>query len=124
MAEVTVLVVDDEPAVLQFVCHALSGYGYRALPAPDGLQARDIVEKAGPAIDLLLSDVMMPGMRGPELAREIALLSPSTRVLFMSGNAGLAELPDGAHFIEKPFTLRALAAKVEQVLRGAAPAGQ
>ena len=124
MAALTVLVVDDEPAVLQVVCHALSGYGYQAIPASDAGQALNIVKNAGRAIDLVLSDVMMPGMRGPELAREILRLSPSTSVLFMSGNAGLAELPAGANFIEKPFTLRTLSARVEKVLRGPAPAGQ
>jgi two-component system cell cycle sensor histidine kinase/response regulator CckA len=117
-AAATVLVVDDEPAVLQFVCHALRCYGYEALPASDGRQALDIISRFERPIDLVLSDVAMPGIRGPDLARRIARLSPSTSVLFMSGNVGLGELPAGSHFIEKPFTLRTLYAKVDQALHG------
>jgi len=118
MAAPTVLVVDDEPSVLQLICHALGTYGYTALAAADARQALEIVKNAGPTINLMLSDVAMPGIRGPELAREIKRLSPSILVVFMSGNAGLAELPTGAAFIEKPFTLQALSAVLEQALHG------
>ena len=76
------------------------------------------MKNAGPTINLMLSDVVMPGIRGPELAREIKRLSPATLVVFMSGNAGLAELPTGAPFIEKPFTLQALSAVLEHALHG------
>ena len=120
MSAPTVLVVDDEPSVLQFVCRALSAYGYTALAAGDSKQALDIVKKAGPTIDLMLSDVAMPEIRGPELAGEIKRISPSISVVFMSGNAGRAELPTGVPFIEKPFTLQSLSTTLEQVLQGLA----
>jgi two-component system, cell cycle sensor histidine kinase and response regulator CckA len=117
MATATVLVVDDEPAVLQFICHALDAYGYKAVPAADARQALEAVRNAGPVFDLVLSDVVMPGMHGPELAREIKRLSPATSILLMSGNAGLAELPAGSAFLEKPFALQALLDSVERALR-------
>ena len=115
----TVLVVDDEPSVLQFICDALGACGYTTLAAANARQALEILKRPGRTIDVVLSDVVMPDVRGPELAREIQRISPSIPVVFMSGNAGRAELPSGADFLEKPFTLQALSTMLEQALSGA-----
>jgi two-component system, cell cycle sensor histidine kinase and response regulator CckA len=95
---------------------ALRHHGYEALNAAGPSAALEIVRAAAIPIDLLLSDVVMPEMRGPELAREISRLSPSTGVVFMSGYAPPEGLPEGAEFLSKPFTLAQLAEKVGRAL--------
>ena len=117
----TVLVVEDEEPVRHIARVALESRGYHVVAAasgPEGLAMADDVE-----IDLLLTDVVMPGMSGREVATALLAKYPSVRVLFMSGyfddahvRAQLAEAQ--ASVLQKPFTPRALAAKVRQVLDG------
>lgn len=116
----TVLLVEDEHAVRAFVRAALEPYGYRVLEAGDGAQALALCEERRGAIHLLLTDVVMPSMDGPALARRLALLHPETKVLYISGYPDSAlthrsfALGDG--FLEKPFTPDALRRKVREVL--------
>jgi two-component system cell cycle sensor histidine kinase/response regulator CckA len=111
-----VLVVDDEQFILDLVGRALSRSGYDVATASDANQALAEVARA-PGFDLLLSDIVMPGMCGPELVREIARSYPSTAVLLMSAYAPKPDfLPPYVCFIGKPFLMKDLLAMVEKAL--------
>jgi signal transduction histidine kinase/CheY-like chemotaxis protein len=91
----TVLVVEDEPAVLSLSCRALEAQGYVVLSATDAEAAERIVERHGGTIHLLLTDVVMPGLSGRELADRLAAKRPGIRVLYMSGYPGDAVVQQG-----------------------------
>jgi PAS domain S-box-containing protein len=104
-----ILVVEDDAAVREVTRRALQGAGYRVLEAGDGRQALEVLSRANPPVSLVLTDVVMPGMSGRDLAARVAALFPGTPVLFTSGytdseivRRGL--LDPGAAFIQKPFT--------------------
>ncbi len=117
----TILLVEDEDAVRVFSARALRNKGYQVLEAKNGEAALQQIESDGASIDLLITDVVMPQMDGPTLARHVRDLRPDMRVIFISGYAEdrLGEI-DGvkiAHFLPKPFSLKQLAAKVKDVIR-------
>ena len=121
--EETVLLVEDEDTVRDLCSRTLGGLGYQVMHARSGAEA---VAAAGRAdrIDLLLTDVVMPGMSGKELATQLVLHHPKMKVLFMSGYTDNAivhhgVLDEGVSFIGKPFTPSALARKVRQVIEKA-----
>ncbi|MBL0277187.1 MAG: response regulator [Anaeromyxobacter sp.] len=121
-----VLLVEDEPQVRALAARALAERGYQVLTAGDGEEALRVLEAAGGAVDLLLTDVIMPRMGGVELAARLADRTPGQAILFMSGyvdRAALAQgdLPEGAPILLKPFTPAALAGRVRQVLDRTAP---
>ncbi|MDQ3067765.1 MAG: PAS domain S-box protein [Actinomycetota bacterium] len=114
-----VLIAEDEETIRRLVSEVLSRNGYTVYAAATGDEALLLLEEHGDTIDLLLTDVMMPGMSGPDLARAAALLHPSLRVLYTSGYTSepdeAFEDPD-VEFIGKPFSPQALVAKVRDVL--------
>ena len=117
-----VLVVEDEPAVRQMASRALSEFGYNVLEAKDGGEALELLSRAESRVRLIVADVVMPGMDGPELARKALTLRPGLPVLFMSGytddevvRRGL--LDAGQPFLQKPFTPEALGEQVAGMLR-------
>jgi len=117
----TVLVVEDEPAVLTLSRRALEAHGYVVLAATDAAAAMRIVERHGGTIHLLVTDVVMPGLSGRELADRLTSRRPGIRVLYMSGYPGDAvvqhgALPLGSAFLQKPFSADGLARKVRDVL--------
>ncbi|BAI71850.1 two-component hybrid sensor and regulator [Azospirillum sp. B510] len=117
----TILLVEDEDAVRVFSARALRNKGYQVLEAKNGEAALQQIEANGASIDLLITDVVMPQMDGPTLARHVHELRPEMRVIFISGYAEdrLGEI-DGvevAHFLPKPFSLKQLASKVKEVIR-------
>jgi PAS domain S-box-containing protein len=117
----TVLLVEDEDAVLNLVRDVLQERGYRVLPARHPDEAIQIVERHDGPIDLLLTDVVMPGMSGPAVAQRLQPLHPEMRVLYISGypdeTLGRQNvLAPGEQFLEKPFTPRVLALKVREIL--------
>ncbi|MGQ9645605.1 MAG: PAS domain S-box protein [Thermodesulfobacteriota bacterium] len=118
----TILEVEDEIEVRKLVAQVLTNQGYTVLEASDGKEALKVVrENAGKKIDLLLTDVVMPGMSGRELAEALGLRHPKMKVLYMSGYTDDAivhhgVLEEGINYIQKPFTLDALARKVREVL--------
>jgi len=117
----TVLVVEDEPAVLTLSRRALEAQGYVVLAASDPVAALRVVERHGGTIHLLLTDVVMPGLSGRELADRLTAQRPGIRVLYMSGYPGDAvvqrgTLPAGSAFLQKPFSPDGLARKVRDVL--------
>lgn len=117
-----VLLVEDEPAVRLITARALREYGYGVVEASGGHQALEIVERSNGPINLLITDVILAGMDGPELARRAAELAPELPVLFISGytdaeivRRGL--LQEGQPFLQKPFTPEALASQVTELLK-------
>src|SRR6266516_1021061 len=117
----TVLVVEDEPAVLTLSRRALETQGYVVLAASDATAALRIVERHGGTIHLLVTDGVMLGLSGRELADKLAARRPGIRVLYMSGYPGDAvvehgSLPAGSAFLQKPFSPDSLARKVRDVL--------
>ncbi|MGF1639335.1 MAG: ATP-binding protein [Rhodospirillales bacterium] len=119
----TVLLVEDEDAVRLFAARALRDNGYRVLEAADGECALDVVSGGGEAIDLIVSDIVMPGMDGQTLVRLIRHELTAVKVILMSGYAeeGLAsDCRDdpSIRFLPKPFTLAELAGTVKEMLDG------
>jgi two-component system cell cycle sensor histidine kinase/response regulator CckA len=117
----TVLAVEDEEMVRNIVLKSLTKYGYKVLAAPDGEEALRICKGHEGPIHLILTDVVMPGISGKEIARQAKELRPDLKVLFMSGYTDNAivkngMLEKGIAFIQKPFTHEGLAWKVRGVL--------
>ena len=118
----TVLVVEDQAEVRDYAVAALKEYGYRVIEAESGAEALRLCERDLGRIHLVLTDVVMPNMSGPELANRLEKLRPGTKVLFMSGYTDDVILQQGvldesAEFVQKPFSPRELAVKVREVLR-------
>ena len=121
----TVLLAEDEPSIRRLVSDTLLALGYRLLEAANGEEALHVAKKYPETIDLLLTDVIMPGMNGRELAEEISALKPGLSVVFMSGYTddilsrhGVCE--HGFNYISKPLVLTELACKLREVLDAAA----
>lgn len=118
----TVLVVEDEASVRDVTARILRRLGYQVLTASEAGQARRLLADAEVSTpDLILTDVMMPGMTGPELAERVAVDFPEMRVLFMSGYPGdelgrLGLHADEVPFLQKPFTQGELAQRVRELL--------
>ncbi|MEM8987693.1 MAG: response regulator [Pseudomonadota bacterium] len=116
-----VLVVEDEDPVRSFVVRALSARGYDVIEACDGEEALEVIEANAGDIDLMVSDIMMPGLDGPALLKRARGMLGEAKVIFISGYAetamreDLAEFDD-VEFLPKPFTLKTLAAKVKESL--------
>ena len=105
----TVLVVEDEAPVRQLVKAVLERQGYRVLEAPEGRTALALAAQRSEPFDLVLTDLVMPDLRGEELGAQLSAAYPGIRLLFMSGYdfhqlRGAGSLPPGAAFLEKPFT--------------------
>ena len=117
----TVLIVEDEASVRDLALRMLKRLGYKVLHASNGGEAFMLVEKSAERIDLLMSDVVMPGMNGRELAKRLLKLHPEMKVLFTSGytenvivHHGILE--EKLNFIGKPYSIQALARKIREVL--------
>ena len=117
----TILLVEDEDVLRELAKTVLESQGYVVVEAMSAEDAEKLVVERGAKIDLLLTDVVMPAMSGRELAQRISARAPQIRVLYMSGytdnviaQGGVLEA--GVSFLQKPFSPRALAAKVREVL--------
>lgn len=117
----TILLVEDEVPLLEMAADTLSELGYAVLTANSPANALRLAQEGSSPIDLLITDVIMPGMNGRELAEQLRALQPQMRCLFMSGytadiitNHGMLE--EGVSFIQKPFTLNELASSVRRAL--------
>jgi two-component system cell cycle sensor histidine kinase/response regulator CckA len=115
-----VLVVDDASEILNLIAGWLSKDGYEVLVAQSPRLALEIVSHYilpdSPALDLIVSDVMMPEMDGRQMVDEIRKVLPGPPVLFISGCSYGTILPENAYFLPKPFTMQTLAMKVAEVL--------
>ena len=110
----TVLVVDDFRIMCQLIAEMLRPRGYRVLMASSGAEAKACA-RYNARIDLLLTDLEMPEMRGDELALWFRAARPETRILFMSSQNAVSA-PEPVHFLPKPFRAEALVSKVREVL--------
>ncbi len=123
----TVLLVEDEQAIRKLTERVLAGRGYRVLSAASAAEARELWSEHAGDIDLLLSDVTMPGESGVALAAELEASSRPPRVLFISGHisgeAGGAAFPEGARLLGKPFSVAALLEAVRETLDAPTVAG-
>lgn len=122
----TILVVDDEIAVLTVVKCMLESSDYNVLLANNAQVALRMAERDDLSIDLLLTDVVMPDVNGPDLAKRIQAIRPALKVLFMSGYADsdvvrVKVLDHAMGFLPKPFTSDSLLETVQRVLMTAAP---
>jgi CheY-like chemotaxis protein len=124
----TILLVEDEPLILEMVTAMLAPLGYTVLAAATPAAALRLAREHAGTIDLLLTDVVMPEMNGRELAARLAEIRPGLRRLFMSGYtadviASRGVLEEGVEFVQKPFTRKRLVARIRAVLdRQEAPA--
>lgn len=116
----TIVLVEDESAILELATYILEQHGYTVLATESPVKALEIVEQYPHTIDLLLTDIIMPEMNGRVLAQKVVARRPNIKVLFMSGYTGdiLAHHGDGGidlHFIEKPFTSSQLSTRIRAV---------
>jgi PAS domain S-box-containing protein len=122
----TILFVEDEQGVRELVREYLSGCGYSVLEASDGIQALEIAAMHPGAIQLLITDVVMPRLSGRELATQIASSRRGLKVLYISGYTDdsvfrHSVLEGDMEFLQKPFNLKALAQKIREILDGTTP---
>jgi CheY-like chemotaxis protein len=116
----TVLLAEDEDAVRELASEFLRASGYTVLIAKDGLDALEIAEQRRSSIHVLVTDVVMPRMRGTELARKLKRCHPELKVVYMSGYLEHNSHPDGyepeSAFLQKPFTRESLLLKIEEAI--------
>ncbi len=117
----TILLVEDDEMVRNLLVLILEQYGYRVIEAMDGRQALEMVEKYEKDIHLMITDVIMPGINGQELANRVKIKRPGTRVLFMSGYSANTRILNGildtdVFLIEKPISPKMLGEKIQEVL--------
>jgi two-component system cell cycle sensor histidine kinase/response regulator CckA len=115
----TILLVEDDPDVCEFASLAISHFGFKVLTAQSGAEALALCETYPERIDLLVSDVIMPIMNGPDLAARVRLVRPGIRVLFLSGYTDDVVAGRGLEtdaFMQKPFSSEGLARKIRDVL--------
>lgn len=117
----TVLIVDDDPAILGFIEEEIALYGYKPIVAGSAEEAMSLARKE--KIDLLLTDIMMPGINGIDLAKQFAAINPGVKILFMSGyicpSIAHQGIPESEYaFVQKPFAPNTLIRKMRNVLSG------
>ncbi|MDX6474711.1 MAG: two-component system, cell cycle sensor histidine kinase and response regulator CckA, partial [Gaiellaceae bacterium] len=117
----TILLVEDETVVRQLVAEILESTGYTVMQAGDGPSALELLRRHSGKLDLLVTDVVMPGMSGPEVAQAVASMRPGTQVLYTSGYTDSAighhgVLEPGIAFLQKPFSADDLTRKVRSLL--------
>lgn len=118
-----ILVVDDEAGIRALVAKILRRERYQVLEAGSAEDALRIASTHGAEIDLLLTDVVLPGIHGRQLAEQMRGNNPDLKVLYVSGYTGdeavqTGDFPPGSKFLQKPFTLSALVRKVHEAIEG------
>jgi DNA-binding response OmpR family regulator len=116
MAQETILLVEDEPAVRQLFATALTRAGYRVHEARNGEEAVKVFDQYGESIDLLLTDMRMPYMGGVELARRLRERNQTLKLICISGYPGSLETDVSSDFLAKPFSRDEMLTKVREVL--------
>jgi len=117
----TILLVEDETVVRQLVAEILENTGYMVMQAGDGPSALELLRRHSGKLDLLVTDVVMPGMSGPEVAQAVTSMRPGTHVLYTSGYTDSqighhGVLEPGIAFLQKPFSAHDLTRKVRSLL--------
>ncbi len=114
----TVLLVEDDLPVLEIVSLLLANLGYSVVPAASAEEAINQLRKHHAGIDILLTDLLMPGMKGKQLAEIISEIDPEIKIIFMSGNLSDLLPPDIlGNFLQKPFGRNELARKMAEVVQ-------
>lgn len=121
MLDRTILIVEDESTIRILVRTVLEDRGYLVLEASSGDEALERASGHSGLIDLLITDVVMPGMSGPELASQLLNIRPAMKVLYLSGYVDQVSFPNDVtqsfpHFLHKPFSLLAFLQMVQQIL--------
>ncbi|MDD3020462.1 MAG: response regulator [Alphaproteobacteria bacterium] len=116
-----ILIAEDDPSMRQFLMMALEKAGHHVTSCADGLAAFYAVEAIGETIDLLLADIVMPGMDGIELSQKATKMHPHIKILFITGFSAVAMGPNGdqatpARVLSKPFHLNDLVAQITEIL--------
>ena len=122
----TVLVVDDEESLRTIVCRALRAEGYGTLEAAHGAEALEVMEKTSEPVDLVVTDVVMPGMDGRELGRRLSQRWPTLPILYISAYDVNDIFRRGsprssAPFLQKPFPTEGLITRVRQLIANRSP---
>lgn len=121
----TVLVVEDEREVRELACEFLKSAGYGVLTAEDGMEALETAKRMGKSIHVVLTDIVMPKMRGPALAKRLKSLLPHVKIVYMTGyleqQGGSVEFLDDAVFLQKPFTRESVVGRVGEALKNGKP---
>jgi two-component system cell cycle sensor histidine kinase/response regulator CckA len=120
--DATILIADDESALRHAIVEILRSNGYKVLEAETSIEALEMARQHRGPLDILLTDIVMPGLRGPELARRVARAHPEVQIVYMSGYAeGLpeAQLPENSTFLQKPFRFATLLEQLKLVRRKA-----
>ena len=126
----TILIAEDEDGVREIATEFLKSAGYNVLTAKDGAEALDLAKRLNVPVDVLLTDVVMPKMRGPELAKQLKALRTQIRVIYMSGyldyDQGDGGFVEDGFFLQKPFSREAVVNKVAEALKSdsAVPASE
>ena len=111
------LVVDDDESVRKLVVRLLSNLGYNVVEASEASEALRLAKASTTPIHALVTDVVMPGIQGPELARQLARSHPEIKIVYMSGyTRGAVEVDDTIVLVQKPFAQNDLAQKVRELL--------
>jgi signal transduction histidine kinase len=122
----TVLVVEDEREVRELACEFLKSAGYAVLAAEDGLEALEAAQRMGKSIHVVLTDIVMPKMRGPALAQRLKTLLPQVKIVYMTGyldqTGGDEDILQDAFFLQKPFSRESVVSQVGEILKVAGPA--
>jgi signal transduction histidine kinase/ActR/RegA family two-component response regulator len=117
----TVLVVEDEREVRELACEFLKTAGYSVLTAEDGLEALEIAQRFGKSVDVVLTDIVMPKMRGPALAKRLKPLLPHVKIVYMTGyleqSAPGDDFLQDAFFLQKPFSRESIVSQVGESLK-------
>ena len=111
----TILLVEDDSAICSLAAKILESSGYRVLTAGDAPQARRLLDDTSTAIDVMVSDVMIPGGSGPELGRHAEVVRPTMKSFYISGHAA-GKVPAGAILLPKPFSPIELAVQIRAIL--------
>jgi signal transduction histidine kinase/CheY-like chemotaxis protein len=116
----TILIVEDEAEVRDLACEFLTSAGYSVLTAQDGQEALETVDRLGKSIQVVLTDIVMPKMRGPELGSRLRAVLPHVKIIYMTGYIEQGELEAGilndGLFLQKPFSREALISQVSRAL--------
>jgi len=119
----TILLVEDEPFVREATCSILESAGFEVLPAGDAQDAMKVFEECKPAIDLVVTDMVLPGRSGQQLGQDLREHSPEVAILVTSGYGNPeyeAETPESrTYFLAKPYSRRTLVEKIEKILAAA-----
>jgi DNA-binding NtrC family response regulator len=120
LVESTVLVVEDEAGVRDLACAFLQSAGYQVLTAEDGEEALAIAKRLGNSIQAVLTDIVMPKIRGTDLAKRLKKMLPDVKIIYMSGYLDVRDTEVGMfignHILQKPFTKESLICKVAEAL--------